>query len=130
MKCEVYFDNKVRSVLLYFEHFLKIVVKMTPPLSWHFLQDENGRIQMVKNGKKSENGYVTSVRCFENGGKTALRVSFTDLCSSACKTHQIIVVKNTIYASGNNKLGTNFNSKTGFLTSKIEFFPYLHFALA
>lgn len=50
---------------------------MTPPLSWHFLQDKNGRIQLVKNGKESDNGYVTSVQCCAKGDKTVLRVSFT-----------------------------------------------------
>lgn len=60
----------------------EIVVKMTPPLSWHFLQDENGRIQIMKNGKESGNGYVTSVKCCEKGGKVALRVSFTDLINT------------------------------------------------
>ena len=49
---------------------------MTPPLSWHFLQDKNGRSQVVKSGKESDNGHVTSVQCCAKGDKTVLRVSF------------------------------------------------------
>ena len=50
--------------------------KMTPPLSWHFLQDKNGRIQVIKSGKELDNRYVTSVQCCAKGDKTVLRVGF------------------------------------------------------
>ena len=46
-------------------------IEMTPTIAWHLLQDENGMIQLMKNGNASEYGGVT---CFKSNDKNALQV--------------------------------------------------------